>query len=44
MTLHWLKDGVLNEKNEGFADTLEDLRRQLAELEALIALSQRLCE
>lgn len=35
-TLDWLRDSILNENREEFRTALENLRHQLAELEALV--------
>jgi hypothetical protein len=34
--LDWLRDSILNENREEFRTALENLRHQLAELEALV--------
>ncbi len=35
-TLDWLRDSILNENRDEFRTALENLRHQLAEIEALI--------
>jgi hypothetical protein len=35
-TLDWLRDSILNENREEFRTALQNLRHQLAELEALV--------
>ncbi len=35
-TLDWLRDSILNENREKFHEVVENLRRQLAELEVLV--------
>jgi hypothetical protein len=36
-TLDWLRDSILNENREEFDTALNNMRQQLAELEALIS-------